>query len=114
MVTPTTPRCVTWQTSYLPNSGTASKPTPTTTKQAPGLHPRPPPLDNRHAWDVYVKVRQHLTHRGRILIFFGSSGDLDYLRHLIDQEGFQRQVLAQHRLDRDGWQVDYFTFRLTA
>lgn len=62
----------------------------------------------------FRQARQHLTHRGRILIFFGSSGDLDYLQHLIDQEGFQRQVLAQHRLDRDGWQVDYFTFRLTA
>lgn len=62
----------------------------------------------------FRKARQHLTHRGRMLIFFGSSGDLDYLQQLIDQEGFQRHVLAQHRLVRDGWQVDYFTFRLTA
>ena len=61
----------------------------------------------------FRQARQHLTHRGRMLIFFGSSGDLDYLQQLIDQEGFHDQVLAQHRLVRDGWQVDYFTFRLT-
>jgi release factor glutamine methyltransferase len=49
-----------------------------------------------------------------MLIFFGSSGDLAYLQQLIDHEGFQREVLAQRSLVKDGWQVDYFTFRLTA
>ncbi|MDT7716268.1 MAG: release factor glutamine methyltransferase [Pseudonocardiales bacterium] len=48
-----------------------------------------------------------------MLIFFGGSGDLAYLQELIDEEGFQREVLAQHSLVRDGWQVGYFTFRLT-
>jgi hypothetical protein len=33
-------------TSYSPNSGTASRPTRPTTKQAPGQHPKPSPLDN--------------------------------------------------------------------
>ena len=49
-----------------------------------------------------------------MLIFFGTSGDLAYLEHLIDNNGFKREVVAQRRLVQDGWQVDYFTFRLTA
>ena len=28
--------------------------------------------------------------------------------------GLQREVLPQRSLVKDGWQVDYFTFRLTA
>ena len=48
-----------------------------------------------------------------LITFFGSSGDVAYLQELIDHEGFRREVLAQHSLVNDGWQVDYFTFRLT-
>ncbi|WP_326556429.1 methyltransferase [Micromonospora sp. NBC_01796] len=61
----------------------------------------------------FTQAREHLTADGRMLIFFGSSGDLTYLRHLIDATGFTATVLAQQSLVRDGWQVDYFTFRLT-
>jgi release factor glutamine methyltransferase len=46
-------------------------------------------------------------------IFFGTSGDLPYLRRLFDIEGFSAQVVAQQGLVKDGWRVDYFTFRLT-
>src|SRR5262249_9259530 len=45
-VTPTTPRFATSRTNCSPNSGTASRPTRPTTKQAPGRHSKPPPLDN--------------------------------------------------------------------
>lgn len=62
----------------------------------------------------FRQSRRHLTDGGRILIFFGSSGDLAYLQQLIDGEGFRREVVAQRSLVKDGWQVDYFTFRLTA
>jgi release factor glutamine methyltransferase len=61
----------------------------------------------RQAW-------RHLADGGRMLIFFGTSGDLAYLEHLVDINGFRREVVAQRRLIEDGWQVDYFTFRLTA
>jgi release factor glutamine methyltransferase len=61
----------------------------------------------------FRSVRQHLTDRGRILIFFGTSGDLTYLRRLFKEEGFRAEVLAQQNLVKDGWRVDYFTFRLT-
>jgi release factor glutamine methyltransferase len=70
--------------------------------------------DNYRALTTFFRqARQRLTDRGRMLIFFGGSGDLAYLQELIDEEGFQREVLAQHSLVRDGWQVGYFTFRLT-
>jgi release factor glutamine methyltransferase len=58
-------------------------------------------------------VRHFLTGRGRMLIFFGTSGDLGYLRRLIADEGFASEVVAQQDLVRNGVRVDYFTFRLT-
>lgn len=61
----------------------------------------------------FRQAHRHLTERGKMLIFFGSSGDLTYLRELIDHAGFQSALVAQHRLIKDDWPVDYFTFRLT-
>ena len=46
-------------------------------------------------------------------IFFGTSGDLGYLQGLVDGPGFVSEVIAQDELTRDGWQAQYFTFRLT-
>jgi hypothetical protein len=67
-----------------------------------------------HGCDVRgVVAGSRAVESGRMLIFFGGSGDLAYLQQLIDEEGFQREVLAQHSLVRNGWQVGYFTFRLT-
>ena len=67
----------------------------------------------RNARTSPVVAGSRAVESGRMLIFFGGSGDLAYLQELIDEEGFQREVLAQHSLVRDGWQVGYFTFRLT-
>ncbi|GAA3588764.1 hypothetical protein GCM10022222_86440 [Amycolatopsis ultiminotia] len=63
--------------------------------------------------EFFGAAKRHLTPTGRMLIFFGTSGDLDYLKHLADQEGFRTEVIAQASLEKDGWRVDYFTFRLT-
>jgi release factor glutamine methyltransferase len=60
----------------------------------------------------FRNARQHLSARGRMLIFFGTSGDLAYLEQLIEEEGFSAEVLASQDLTKDGWRVDYFTFRL--
>jgi len=48
-----------------------------------------------------------------MLIFFGTSGDLAYLQRLVDETGFSSEVVAHDELTRDGWRVDYFTFRLS-
>jgi release factor glutamine methyltransferase len=57
-------------------------------------------------------ARRHLAPGGRMLVAFGSSGDLGYLRRLLDEEGFAVRVVATQSLVRDGWRVDYFTFRV--
>ncbi len=59
------------------------------------------------------EARLHLSDRGRLLVFFGSSGDLSYLQRLIAEEGFGTEVLARKTLVEDGQQVEYVTYRLT-
>jgi release factor glutamine methyltransferase len=54
----------------------------------------------------------YLSERGRMLMFFGTTGDLGYLRQLISQNGFQTEVVGSRDLERDGAVVSYFAFRL--
>jgi release factor glutamine methyltransferase len=61
----------------------------------------------------FAQADRHLEPDGRMLVFFGSSGDLPYLRRLIDAAGFRAQVVAHDSVLRDGCTVEYFTFRLT-
>ena len=61
----------------------------------------------------FRQARGYLTSPGKMLIFFGSSGDLGYLKDLFAEEGFTAEILAHADLVRDGWKVDYFTFRLS-
>jgi release factor glutamine methyltransferase len=58
----------------------------------------------------FAEVDDHLAPGGRILLFFGTSGDIAYVRELTAR--FETETLAGERLTRDGWDVDYFTFRL--
>lgn len=60
----------------------------------------------------FREVRGHLSSRGKMLIFFGTSGDLGYLQQLVREGGFSSEVLATDGLVRDGWTVEYFTFRV--
>jgi release factor glutamine methyltransferase len=55
-----------------------------------------------------AQARDHLRPAGRILLFFGTSGDLPYLRRLIDAAGFDTDTVAT--ADRNG--VRYLTLRL--
>jgi release factor glutamine methyltransferase len=59
-------------------------------------------------------ARDHLTMDGRMLIFFGSSGDVIYLERLMDENGFVPEVIATQSLVKDGWEVDYVTYRLSS
>jgi len=61
----------------------------------------------------FRQAREHLTPTGRMLIFFGSSGDIGHLRNLIGETGFDTEVVASTDLVKDDWRVEYFTFRLT-
>ena len=48
-----------------------------------------------------------------MLIFFGTSGDIDYLQRLMTEEGFAWTVVAQLAGEKDGVAVEYSTFRVT-
>ena len=58
-------------------------------------------------------ARQYLADGGRMLIFFGTSGDLGYLQSLHEEEGFSSEIVAHDQFEREGWAVEYFTFRVT-
>jgi release factor glutamine methyltransferase len=54
--------------------------------------------------------KKRLTKNGRILLHFGTSGDLLYLKRLIRLNGFRRKQLLKTSHPA-GW--EYFTYRLT-
>ena len=63
--------------------------------------------------EFFAQARRHLTPTGHMLIGFGTSGDIAYLRHLMATNGFDAAVVASLAGDRDGVPVEYFTFRVT-
>ncbi|GAA5170882.1 MULTISPECIES: methyltransferase [Amycolatopsis] len=69
--------------------------------------------DYRALRAFFAGARAHLTDRGRLLVFFGTSGDLPFLRRLADEAGFTTEVVASQELTREGRRVEYFTFRMS-
>jgi release factor glutamine methyltransferase len=61
----------------------------------------------------FREIDHHLATDGRVLIFFGTSGDLDYLHHLIAKAKLARETVTTRELERDGQTVRYFVYRLT-
>ena len=55
----------------------------------------------------------YLAPGGRILMFFGTSGDLDYLYRTAEANGFARETVWTRDLTRDDRTVTYVAFRLT-
>lgn len=68
--------------------------------------------DYRAMTRFFREADRYLTANGRMLIFFGTSGDLGYLRRLADEAGFAASVVADLELERDGHRVRYLTLRL--
>jgi release factor glutamine methyltransferase len=69
--------------------------------------------DYRALRAFFAGVRERLRPGGRILLSFGTTGDLAYVRRLIDEHGFGCRTLTHRDLTRDGRTVDYYAFRLT-
>ena len=70
--------------------------------------------ENYRALTTFMtRARQYLRPGGRILLHFGTSGDIDYLYQLIDAAGLKKEVLATEQLTRDDLAVTYYVFRLT-
>jgi len=60
-----------------------------------------------------AQAPRHLRAGGRVLLFFGTSGDMDYVNGRIEGEGFARETIAMRSLVRNGLTVTYSTQRLT-
>ena len=69
--------------------------------------------DYRALTTFFRHAREYLSDSGRMLIFFGSSGDLAYLEHLMTEQGFSYRVIAERALTKEGHTVRYLTFRVT-
>ena len=76
----------------------------------PAAHHQPTLLVRLADWS-YRRRRRVLVFW--ILLFFGTSGDLEFLKNLIGKSGFRSEVVAQRGLRKEGLDVQYFTFRLT-
>ena len=61
----------------------------------------------------FAQVTDHLSAAARVLIAFGTTGDIDYLHHLIAQSGLRREELRRVEGEKDGLAVAYFAYRLT-
>lgn len=61
-----------------------------------------------------TEASAYLNPGGRILLFFGTSGDIGYLERLIESNGFTRETVATRELAKDGSTVTYCTLRLTS
>lgn len=48
-----------------------------------------------------AQAGDRLRRGGRVLLFFGTSGDMAHLRDLIDRHGFVGTTVAQRELTRD-------------
>jgi release factor glutamine methyltransferase len=68
--------------------------------------------DYRTLTAFFREVPRRLSPDGRILLFFGTSGDAAYLDMLIRDARFDVRKLASRRLEKDGLEVEYFTYRL--
>ena len=60
----------------------------------------------------FAGVDQRLRPGGRILLFFGTSGDQEHVVGLAERSGLRPQVVASRDLTQDDVTVTYSTFRL--
>lgn len=60
----------------------------------------------------FERVKNYLRDGGRILIFYGDTGDMNYLIHLMDRNGFEREILRKRALSRNNRKWMYYTWRL--
>jgi release factor glutamine methyltransferase len=69
--------------------------------------------DYRTLTSFFEQVGDRLRHHGRVLVFFGTTGDLAYLMELIAAGGMQAEQCSSSMLRRGGQDEEYVAFRLT-
>ncbi len=77
-------------------------------------------LERAFADDGYATLRTffegvagHLEPTGRVLVFFGTTGDIAYFHELVDGSGLRCEELDSAELEKDGAVETYWAFRLT-
>jgi release factor glutamine methyltransferase len=61
----------------------------------------------------FAQARSHLLPDGRMLMFFSTSGDIEFFRVLSRRARFATEILSTATLERDGFIVEYLIMRLT-
>lgn len=61
----------------------------------------------------FQQAKRRLRPGGRILLFFGTSGDINYVRYLITRATLTKRIVASQEITKDGWKFRYFTYRLS-
>lgn len=61
----------------------------------------------------FREAHQYLEPGGKMLIFFGTSGDLGYLHDLMAETGFSAETVARDELLKDDWTIEYFRYVVT-
>jgi release factor glutamine methyltransferase len=61
----------------------------------------------------FAELPRRLRPGGRVLVFFGTSGDLDHLLSLAHAAGFVHEVIETRDLEKDGQVVSYLAMRMT-
>jgi release factor glutamine methyltransferase len=62
----------------------------------------------------FADASRHLRPNGYVLLFFGTSADVDHLDHLIASAGMTSQVVAERMIQTRGQDTTYFVRRITA
>ena len=61
----------------------------------------------------FEQVKDYLAEHGRILIFYGDSGDLNYFISLIEKYRFNRELVFSRSIKKDGRMWGYYSWKLT-
>lgn len=69
--------------------------------------------DYRTLTSFFEQVGDRLRPHGRVLVFFGTTGDLAYLEELIAAVGMRAEQCSSSTLHRDGQDEEYVVFLLT-
>lgn len=60
----------------------------------------------------FDQVPARLGPGGRVLMFFGSTGDADYFHELVERSGLSAEVVGSETMEKDGSTETYWAFRL--
>lgn len=61
----------------------------------------------------FSEVKDYLRESGRILVFYGDTGDLSYFLHLLEIGKFEKKLIRSRGIQRGGRKWMYYAWRLT-